>query len=74
LFTQRRRGCVKAVVYQGPYKVAVEQAPGPEIEAPDDAVVRLTTTNVCGSDLRIYEGRMGAEPGPALGLTRGGGR
>jgi glutathione-independent formaldehyde dehydrogenase len=74
LFTQRRRGYVKAVVYQGPYEVTVERVPDPEIEAPNDAIIRLTTTNICASDLHRYEGRMGAEPDPVLGVTRGGGR
>ena len=48
---------MKAVVYKGPYKVAVEDVPEPRIEQPNDAVVRITTTNICGSDLHMYEGR-----------------
>lgn len=31
--------------------------PDPKIEAPNDAVVRMTTTHICGSDLHMYEGR-----------------
>ncbi len=58
---------MKAVVYQEPFKVTVEQMPDPKIEAPTDAVVRITTTNICGSDLHMYEGRTPAEPGFIFG-------
>lgn len=57
----------KAVVYQEPYKVTVEEMPDPQIEAPNDAVVRMTTTNICGSDVHVYEGRTPAEPGFIFG-------
>lgn len=40
---------MKAVVFQEPYKVTVGEMPEPKIEAPNDAVVRMTTTNICGS-------------------------
>ena len=63
---------MKTVVYQGPY--GIEQVPGPKIEVRDDAVVRLTTINICASDLHTYEGRVGTETGMVLGVTRGGGR
>ncbi len=58
---------MKAVVYKGPYKVAVENVPDPRIEAPNDAIVRITTTNICGSDLHMYEGRTSVEEGKVLG-------
>jgi glutathione-independent formaldehyde dehydrogenase len=58
---------MKAVVYEGPYNVAVEEVPDPKIEAPNDAVVRITTTNICGSDLHMYEGRADVEQGKILG-------
>jgi glutathione-independent formaldehyde dehydrogenase len=58
---------MKAVVYQGPYQVAVEDVPEPRIEAPGDALVRITTTNICGSDLHMYEGRTSVEEGKILG-------
>jgi glutathione-independent formaldehyde dehydrogenase len=58
---------MKAVVYQGPYQVAVEDVPQPRIEAPGDAIVRITTTNICGSDLHMYEGRTSVEKGKILG-------
>jgi glutathione-independent formaldehyde dehydrogenase len=58
---------VKAVVYKGPYQVAVENVPEPRIEAPTDALVKITTSNICGSDLHMYEGRTNVEEGKILG-------
>ncbi|MBO0868400.1 MAG: glutathione-independent formaldehyde dehydrogenase [Micromonosporaceae bacterium] len=58
---------MKAVVYKGPREVAVEERPDPEVQAPTDAIVRITTTNICGSDLHMYEGRTSVEPGKILG-------
>ena len=58
---------MKAVVYKGPFQVAVEDVPQPRIEAPGDALVRITTTNICGSDLHMYEGRTSVEEGKILG-------
>ena len=58
---------MKAVVYKGPFSVAVEDVPDARIEQPGDAVVKITTTNICGSDLHMYEGRTSAEEGMVLG-------
>jgi glutathione-independent formaldehyde dehydrogenase len=58
---------VKALVYKGPFEVAVEEVPDPTIEAPTDVVVQVTSTCICGSDLHMYEGRTGAEPGIVFG-------
>jgi glutathione-independent formaldehyde dehydrogenase len=58
---------MKAVKYAGPYRVDVADVPKPEIEAPGDAIVRITTTNICGSDLHMYEGRTAVEEGKILG-------
>ncbi len=58
---------MKAVVYKGPYQVAVEDVPEPAIEAPGDALIQITTSNICGSDLHIYEGRTGMAEGRILG-------
>jgi glutathione-independent formaldehyde dehydrogenase len=58
---------MKAVVYKGPFSVAVEEVPQPRLEAPGDALVRITTTNICGSDLHMYEGRTNVEEGKVLG-------
>lgn len=58
---------MKAVVYKAPFQVAVEDVPEPEIKAPGDAIIKVTTTNICGSDLHMYEGRTGVEEGKTLG-------
>ncbi len=41
--------------------------PDARVEAPTDAVVQITTTNICGSDLHMYEGRTDVEQGKVLG-------
>lgn len=58
---------MRAVVYKEPYQVAVEQVPDPGIQDPTDVVIRITSTAICGSDLHMYEGRTGAEPGIVFG-------
>ncbi|RXA17614.1 alcohol dehydrogenase [Methanosarcina sp. MSH10X1] len=58
---------MKAVVYKGPNKVAVEDVDDPEIEHPGDAIIRLTSSGICGSDLHMYEGRTVVKPGRVLG-------
>lgn len=58
---------MRAVVYKGPYEVAVEQVPDPTIEHPNDVIVRITSTCICGSDLHMYEGRTAAQPGIVFG-------
>jgi threonine dehydrogenase-like Zn-dependent dehydrogenase len=46
---------VRAVTWQGPRDVAVETVPDPVIEKPTDAIVRITSSAICGSDLHLYE-------------------
>jgi threonine dehydrogenase-like Zn-dependent dehydrogenase len=58
---------MKAVVYQGPFQVAVEEVDDPRIEHPNDVIVKITTSAICGSDLHMYEGRTAAEPGIIFG-------
>jgi glutathione-independent formaldehyde dehydrogenase len=58
---------MKAVVYKDAYTVAVEERPDPRIEDPRDAIIKITTTNICGSDLHMYEGRTNVEQGKILG-------
>ena len=58
---------MRAVVYQGPRDVAVTDVPDAEIERPTDVLVRMTTTNICGSDLHMYEGRTDLETGMVIG-------
>lgn len=47
---------MKALVYHGPGKKAWEEVPEPKIEADTDAVVRVDTTTICGTDLHILKG------------------
>jgi glutathione-independent formaldehyde dehydrogenase len=58
---------VKAVVYKGAFEVAVEDVSDPQLEQPTDAVIRITTANICGSDLHPYEGRAPLDAGMVLG-------
>jgi threonine dehydrogenase-like Zn-dependent dehydrogenase len=58
---------VRALTFQGPGRVAIEERSMPELLAPDDAIVRIGATGVCGSDLHIYHGRLKIEPGFTLG-------
>jgi threonine dehydrogenase-like Zn-dependent dehydrogenase len=46
---------MKAVRWHGKRDVSVDEVPDPTIEQPTDALVRITTTNICGSDLHLYE-------------------
>jgi threonine dehydrogenase-like Zn-dependent dehydrogenase len=55
--TTNEEGTVEAVVYEGPRQVQVRDVPDARIERPTDALVRITSTNICGSDLHMYEGR-----------------
>lgn len=47
---------MKAVVYHKPKEIRVEDVDGPKIQDPRDAIVRVTSTAICGSDLHIYNG------------------
>lgn len=58
---------MRAVIYNGPEDVSVEEVPDASIDDPTDAIVRITTTNICGSDLHMYEGRTNVEKGKVLG-------
>jgi threonine dehydrogenase-like Zn-dependent dehydrogenase len=58
---------MKALVYNGPRDVSVNDVPDAKIERSTDVLVKITTTNICGSDLHMYEGRTDMEPGRILG-------
>jgi threonine dehydrogenase-like Zn-dependent dehydrogenase len=45
---------MKALTWQGKEKVSVEEVPDPRIEHPTDAVIKVTSTAICGSDLHLY--------------------
>ena len=46
---------MKALTWQGKRKVSVEQVPDPALECSTDAIIRVTSTAICGSDLHLYE-------------------
>jgi alcohol dehydrogenase len=55
------------VTFQAPGEVRVEERPEPELLAPDDAIVRVEATGICGSDLHIYHGRVAVDQGFTIG-------
>lgn len=59
---------MRAVTWQGRRKISVDTVPDPAIKEPNDAIIRVTSTNICGSDLHLYE-VLGAfmNPGDILG-------
>jgi 2-desacetyl-2-hydroxyethyl bacteriochlorophyllide A dehydrogenase len=58
---------MRAVTFQAPGEVRVEEVAEPELLAPDDAIVRVEASGICGSDLHIYHGRVQIEPGFVIG-------
>jgi threonine dehydrogenase-like Zn-dependent dehydrogenase len=59
---------MRALTWQGSHKVSVESVPDPEIINPRDAIIAVTSTAICGSDLHIYNGAIpGMKPGDILG-------
>jgi threonine dehydrogenase-like Zn-dependent dehydrogenase len=57
---------MKAVVFRAPGRVAVEDVPRPA-PAPGQAVIRITTTTICGTDVHIVRGEYAVQPGLILG-------
>lgn len=58
---------MKALVYNGPHDVSVMEVPDAKLERSTDVLVRITSTNICGSDLHMYEGRTDMASGRILG-------
>jgi threonine dehydrogenase-like Zn-dependent dehydrogenase len=58
---------VKAVTFQGERDFRLEDVPRPQVQAPDQALVRVTLGAICGSDLHIYHGHTPVNPGAVLG-------
>lgn len=58
---------MKAVTYQGAQDVQVKEVPDAKLEKPDDIIVRITSTAICGSDLHIYRGSMPTREGYVIG-------
>src|SRR3954468_8887716 len=59
---------MKAVVFHGLGDIRLDDVPEPKIEQPTDAIVRLTASAICGTDLHMIRGTMpGMVPGTILG-------
>ena len=50
---------MRGIVCKGPRQLALEEVEDPRVEQPTDVVLRVTSTAICGTDLHIYEGRLG---------------
>jgi threonine dehydrogenase-like Zn-dependent dehydrogenase len=57
-----------AMTYRGPYRVRADQKADPKVEHPNDAIVRVTRSAICGSDLHLYHGLV---PDTRVGMTFG---
>jgi 2-desacetyl-2-hydroxyethyl bacteriochlorophyllide A dehydrogenase len=58
---------MRAITFQAPGEVRVEDKPEPELSSSDEAVVRVEASGICGSDLHILHGRVPVEPGFTIG-------
>lgn len=58
---------MRAVTFQAPGEVRVDEKPDPELRAADDALVRVEASGICGSDLHIFHGRVPVEKGFTIG-------
>jgi 2-desacetyl-2-hydroxyethyl bacteriochlorophyllide A dehydrogenase len=58
---------MRAVTFQAPGEVRIEEKPDPEVNAADEVLVRVEASGICGSDLHIYHGRVPVEPGFTIG-------
>ncbi len=58
---------MRAVTFQAPNQVRVEDRPAPELKHSDEAIIAVEATGICGSDLHIYHGRVKIEPGFTIG-------
>lgn len=59
---------MKAVTFQGTQQMEVKQVEDPNIEAPTDAIIKITASGICGSDLHLYhQGDLMMDPGFVIG-------
>jgi 2-desacetyl-2-hydroxyethyl bacteriochlorophyllide A dehydrogenase len=58
---------VRAVTFQAPGEVRIDEKSDPELTAADEALVRVEASGICGSDLHIFHGRVPVEPGFTIG-------
>ncbi len=58
---------MRAVTFQAPHEVRVDERPEPQLDGRHDAIVSIEASGICGSDLHIYHGRVKMEPGFTIG-------
>ena len=58
---------MRAITFQAPGEIRVDERPAPELESRQDAIVEIEASGICGSDLHIYHGRVKIEPGFTIG-------
>jgi 2-desacetyl-2-hydroxyethyl bacteriochlorophyllide A dehydrogenase len=58
---------MRAVTFQAPGEVRVDERPDPELQSRDEAIVAIEASGICGSDLHIYHGRVKIAPGFTIG-------
>ncbi|MEO6858871.1 MAG: alcohol dehydrogenase catalytic domain-containing protein [Solirubrobacteraceae bacterium] len=58
---------MRAVTFQAPHEVRVDERPEPTLQARDDAIIDVSASGICGSDLHIYHGRVKIAPGFTIG-------
>ena len=58
---------MKAISFEGKHKMSVVDHPSPKLQSPSDALLRVTTAGICGSDLHMYDGRTPLEKGTVVG-------
>jgi glutathione-independent formaldehyde dehydrogenase len=58
---------MQALTYRGTTDVAIKEVDNPKLEQATDAILRVTSAAICGSDLHMYDGRTGVEEGKVLG-------
>ena len=58
---------MKAVVFDGPGRVSVQERPVPQLQSPKDVIVKVETTALCGSELHAYRGIHKSETGFIMG-------
>ncbi len=58
---------MRAVTYQAPGEVRIDEVPDPVLTSPDEAIIEVEACSVCGSDLHIYHGRVPVDPGTVIG-------
>jgi threonine dehydrogenase-like Zn-dependent dehydrogenase len=67
-FLAKTKKNMLAMNYRGPQRVRIDHKPMPEILHPEDAIVRVTRSCICGSDLHLYNGNV---PDTRVGMTFG---